>query len=120
MIMFCLYTFFTKFYFIGLLILLFIISDIKKLNYFVKTLIHRNYLVFSIYGVQIDFKLENLIKWEEIENYEIDPDLRKMTILLKNSQSIEIELWRLKIRNYNLFKRTVDTFAIRYQDSKKK
>lgn len=102
-------------HFLGLILLPFLLYDIHKLNFFPKVFIQKDFLIFSKAGIQIGFSENGLIKWEEIVHYKIDKDLRTMTIYLQNEKTETVELWRLKISDYNFFNRTVNTFFYRFK-----
>lgn len=108
--------FFTKFYFLGIILLAFILKDIHSLKFVAYSFIPKDYLVLTFRGIQAGFNSKDFIKWENIVSIHIDKNSRKLEFELDDDSKVLIELWRLNIKNIREFEKTFFVYLQRFKD----
>jgi len=101
----CFMSFFTDIYYLSFPLLFYILKDYRELKYIIFLLIPKDYLVLTNLGIQVGYESTGFIKWKLVKDISFDYEFRNMEFILKDEKKVNVELWRIKIKNRILFKK---------------
>jgi len=108
------YMLFLDAYPLGIIILAFLLYDIKRLKYFSYSFKNDNYLRLNSKGVIIGFKSKTtLLSWKHIISIKFEKENREIIIKTTNGKKTKFDLWRLDAYNYYSFRKILVVFIER-------